>query len=138
MELVLSNPLPTEHVRKRANSNRLKLTRSSKTLIEQSVSECATHVLFAPKKDGSLRFSVDYRNLNTMKIKDSYPLPWMEDCIDSLGEAKAFKSLEDYNSYWKVSIAPQNRHKASFVCHAGIYQYIKMILGLTNTPPTLQ
>ena len=51
-------------------------------VIEPSNSEWADPVLFVPKKDGRLRFCVDYRKVNEMTLKDSYPLPRMDDCID--------------------------------------------------------
>ena len=54
----------------------------------------ASPVVLAPKKDGTLRFCVDYRRLNAMSVRDSYPLPRMDECIDSLGEANVFTTLD--------------------------------------------
>ena len=62
---------------------------------------------FVPKKDGKLRFCVDYRRLNTMTVKDSYPLPRMDECIDSLGDASVFTTLDAYSGYWQVAINPK-------------------------------
>lgn len=63
-------------------------------VIEHSVSAWANTVLFHPTKYGSLRLCVEYRKLNTMKIKDSYLLPRMDECIDLLGETKVVVALE--------------------------------------------
>ena len=59
-------------------------------VIEPATSEWAAPVVFAPKKDGLLRFCVDYRRLNAVTVRDSYPIPWMHECIDSLGDAQVF------------------------------------------------
>ena len=94
--------------------------------------------MFAPKKDGKLRFCIDYHRLNTLTVKDSYPLPRMDECIDSLGEAKVFSTLDAYWGYWQVPINPEDRPKTSFVCHAGQFQCVRMPFGLTNAPATFQ
>ena len=63
-------------------------------VIEPAQSEWASPVLLAPKKDGTLRFCVDFRRLNGLTIPDTYPLPRMEDCVDSLVEARLFATLD--------------------------------------------
>ena len=107
-------------------------------IIEPSNSEWAAPVLFVPKKDGRLRFCVDYRKLNEMTLKDSYPLPRMDDCIDSLGHAEYFTTLDAYSGYWQMYIRKQDRSKTAFVTHSGTYQYIRMPFGLTNAPASFQ
>ena len=107
-------------------------------VIEPSNSEWAAPVLFAPKKDGKLRFCIDYRRLNAMTVKDSYPLPRMDECIDTLGEANVFTTLDAFWGYWQIAVPEEDRPKTSFVCHAGQYQYVRMPFGLTNAPATFQ
>ena len=107
-------------------------------VIEPAQSEWAAPVLFAPKKDGKLRFCIDYRKLNGMTVRDSYPLPRMDECIDSLGDAQIFTTLDAYSGYWQMPIRPQDRPKTAFVCHAGTYQYKRMPFGLTNAPASFQ
>ena len=68
-------------------------------MIELSNSEWAAPVLFTPKKDSMIRFCIDYRKLNFMKIKDSYPIPRMDECIDTLGNASVFTTLDAYSGY---------------------------------------
>jgi len=107
-------------------------------IIEPAYSEWAAPVLFAPKKDGKLRFCIDYRKLNSMTQKDTYPLPRMDECIDTLGEAEYFTTLDAYSGYWEMKIRPQDRHKTAFVCHAGTFQCTRMPFGLTNAPACFQ
>ena len=78
-------------------------------------------VLLAPKKDGSLRFCGDFRRLNALTIPDTYPLPRMEDCIDSLGEARLFTNFDALWGYWQVPIAERDRDKATFTSHMGTF-----------------
>ena len=67
------------------------------------------------KKDGSLRFCVDYRNLNKITKKDSYPLPRVDDLLDSLADAQWFSTLDLRSGYWQVEVDPADREKtASF------------------------
>jgi hypothetical protein len=59
-------------------------------VIEPATSEWASPIVLVAKPDGSTRFCVDYRKLNAITVRDSYPLPRMYECIDSLGDAKIF------------------------------------------------
>ena len=68
--------------------------------IRPSNSPWAVPILFVKKPDGSLRFCVDYRALNKVTIKDSYPLPRHEDLMDRLSGAKYFTSLDLCSGYW--------------------------------------
>ena len=102
------------------------------------MSEWSTPVLFAPKKDGKLRFCIDYRKLNSMTTKDTYPLPRMDEYIVSLGDAQYFTTLDAYSGYWQVRVREEDRHKAAFVCHAGTFQCTRMPFGLTNGPDRFQ
>jgi len=95
-------------------------------------------VVLVPKKDGTLRFCVEYRLLNAVSERDSYPLPRMDECIDSLGEAKVLSTLDCNARYWQVLIADGDRQKTAFVCHKGAYHYKGMPFGLTNAPATFQ
>ena len=82
--------------------------------MEESNSEWAAPVLFAPKKDGKLRFCIDYRKLNAMTVKDSYPLPRMDECIDTLGDAKIFTTLDAFWGYWQIALSEKDKPKTSF------------------------
>jgi len=98
-------------------------------VIEPTSSEWGFPVMLVPKTDGTLRFRVDYRLLNVVTKKDSYPLPRMDECIDRLGEATIFSTMDCNSGYWQVAIAPEDREKTAFVCHKGAHQYKRMPLG---------
>ena len=82
-------------------------------VIEPATSEWASPVVLAPKKDGRLRFCVDYRKLNEKTVRDTYPLPRIDDCIDSLGEATVFYTLDCNSGYWQIPIAEEDRDKTT-------------------------
>ena len=67
-------------------------------VIDPSSAEWAFPVVLVPKPDGTTRFCVDYLQLNEMTVRDVYPLPRMDDCIDFLGDAKVF-STRPYHTY---------------------------------------
>ena len=74
-------------------------------VIEPATSEWASPVVLVPKKDKTLRFCVDYRRLNTRTVNDAYPLPRMDDCIDSLDDATIFSTLDCNSGYWQIPVA---------------------------------
>ena len=95
-------------------------------------------MLLTRKEDGNLRFCVDFRSLNALTISDTYSLPQKEDCIDSLGEARLFKTLDALCGYWRVSIAERHRDKTTFTNHMGTFRYKQMPFGLRNATATFQ
>ena len=90
------------------------------------------------KKDGSLRFCVNYKHLNAITVLDSYPIPRMDECIDSLGGAEVFSTLDSNSGYWQVDIPMEDRDKTVFVTNNGLFQYTRMPFGLRNAPETVQ
>ena len=62
----------------------------------------------------------------------------MDDCIDSLADAKVFTLLDALWGYWQVPIAEEDREKTAFTSHMGTYRYLRMLLGLRNAPETFQ
>jgi hypothetical protein len=63
-------------------------------VIEPATCEWASPIVLIPKPDGNLRFCVDYRRLNMITVPDTYPLPRMDECLDSLGDATVFTTLD--------------------------------------------
>jgi len=107
-------------------------------VVRPSTSEWASPVVVVRKKDGSPRFCVDYRRLNAVTKKHSYPISRMEDCIDSLGDARVFSTLDCNAGYWQIPMAPDDIDKTAFTCHMGTYEYLQMAFGLTNAPATFK
>ena len=107
-------------------------------VIEPSSSEWASPIVFGPKKDGKLRFCVDYRKLNALTIRDSYHIPRMDECIDSLGDAGIFSTLDANSGYWQVEIHPEDKDKSAFSSHFGLFRFTRMPFGLRNAPATFQ
>ena len=95
-------------------------------VIEPTVSEWAAPVVLAPKPGGKWRFCVDYRKLNSMTKREVYPLPRLEDCIDSLGEAQWFSTLDANSGYWQIEMEEADKTKTAFTAHCGTYRYVRM------------
>ena len=72
----------------------------SELLLEGKIQASESPVLLIKKKDGSWRFCIDYRRLNTATVKDAYPLPHIDDALDQLAEAKWFHTLDLASGYW--------------------------------------
>ena len=106
--------------------------------IRDAKSEWASRVVLIPKSDGSMRFCVDYCGLNERTVRDSYPLPRMEDCLDSPGEAEFFTTLDCNSGYWQIPVAEEDRAKIAFTCHEGCLEFCRMPIGLCNAPATFQ
>ncbi|KAL0151982.1 hypothetical protein M9458_052700 [Cirrhinus mrigala] len=90
------------------------------------------------KKCGTWRFCVDYRRLNSVTIKDSHPLPRVDDTLDALTGAVWFSTLDFSNGYWQIEVAEEDREKTAFTTGQGLYQWRSMPMGLSNAPATFQ
>jgi Reverse transcriptase (RNA-dependent DNA polymerase) len=101
-------------------------------VIEPATSEWASPVVLITKNDGSIRFCVDYRKLNALIVKDSYPLPRMDECLDSLEYATICSTLDCNSGYWKIPIEERDRDKTAFVTHCGVHRFKIMPFGLCN------
>ena len=97
------------------------------------VTECPSpQLVLVRKANGLLQFCVDYRQLNLQTYKDSYPLPRIETCLDSLGGSNFFSSLDLRLGYWQAAIDSESPDKTAFVTRKGTFQFMVLSFGLTN------
>lgn len=109
-------------------------------IIKESNSAWRAPVTLVPKKDGSRRFCVDYRSLNSQIKMDRYPLPNMIEIIESLNGNNFFSTIDLKNAYWQVPMDPNDMEKTAFSPGPGlgIYEFLRMPFGLANAPSTCQ
>ncbi|GBN02728.1 Retrovirus-related Pol polyprotein from transposon 297 [Araneus ventricosus] len=92
-------------------------------IIEESSVPWASPIVLVKKKDGSTRFCVDYRKLNEITIKDSYPLPRIDDTLDALNGNQWFSTIDLKIGYWQVKIQPEDNEKTAFTTGQGLWQF---------------
>ena len=109
----------------------------SQGIIKPSQSDWSSNVVMVKKRDGSLRFCVDYRKLNDCTIKDVYPLPRI-DCLDSLAGSSWFSTFDLRAGYHQVALHRRDAHKTTFVTRRGSFQFIVLPFGLCNAPATFE
>ncbi|CAF4571802.1 unnamed protein product, partial [Rotaria magnacalcarata] len=108
-------------------------------LITESNSPYAAPAMLLKKKDNSFRLVVDYKRLNAITIKDSSPLPNMEDTVQKLGKGFSYFSKLDLKSgFYQIPIKDSDKEKTAFVTPFGLYQFNVLPMGLRNSPPTFQ
>ena len=113
------------------------------TMLKQGImkpaqSAWSSNVVMARKKDGSLRFCVDYRKLNEPTLKDIYPLPLIQSCLDAVGKTKLFSTFDLRSGYHQMVMDQKDADKTTFVTRRGTYRFTVMPFGLCNAPATFQ
>ena len=107
-------------------------------VVEPSTSPWASPVVLVPKKDGQYRFCIDYRRLNSVTRKDVYPLPRIDDILDTLGGMKFFSSLDLASGYWQIRMDNESQTKSAFITYRGLYEFTRMTFGMCNAAATFQ
>ena len=110
----------------------------SRGWIRHSKSPAGAPILFAKKKDGSMRLCVDYRGLNKITVKNRHPLPLINESLDRLAKAKFYTKLDVKEAYHRVRIQEGDEWKTAFRTRYGHFEYTVMPFGLTNAPAQFQ
>ena len=107
-------------------------------VIQPSKSPWSASPVLLKKPDGTMRWCVDWRNLNRVTVKDSYPLPRTDDSIDALGGKVWFTALDLQHGYWQVPLREEDWEKTAFATHMGLYEFTRTPMGVANAPATFQ
>lgn len=103
-------------------------------IIRESESPYASPIILVKKKCGDLRMCVDYRALNSVTIKERFPLPHIDDQLSKLAGKKVFTSLDLYSGYHHLRVSADSVSKTAFVTPDGVYEYLRVPFGLANAP----
>lgn len=103
-------------------------------VIRPSTSPYAFPLVLVPKKDGTKRMCIDYKPLNKIMIRDSYPMPLIDDCLERMEGHKYFTVLDLKNGFHQIAMSEESVPYTSFVTPSGQYEYLKLPFGLKIGP----
>ena len=107
--------------------------------IQPSQSPWCNAVVLVRKKDGGLRFCIDFCRLNSRTKKDAYPLPCMQETMESMVGARFFSTMNLKSGFWQVKMAKDSQQYTAFtVGSMGVYEFLRMPYRLCNAPATFR
>jgi hypothetical protein len=95
-------------------------------------------IVVVRKKNGKLRIYIDFRKLNAATKKDPYPLPFIDEVLNTIARYEAYSFLDGYLGYHQISITSKDKYKIAFVRKWGAFIWKVMSFGVKNGPPTYQ
>ena len=107
-------------------------------LAQPSSSPWSSPCLLVPKPDATVRFCTDYRKVNHVTVPDSFPMPRVDDCVDTIGSARYVTKLDLLKGYWQVPLSQRASAISAFVTPDNFLQYSVMAFGMRNAPATFQ
>ena len=109
-----------------------------KEIIRLSTSPWSSPIVLVTKPDGSTRFYIDYRKVNSVTKKDAYPLPRIEDTLNALGGAMYFTTLDLRSGNWQDALEEKSKEVTVFMTSKGHWEFNVVPFGLTNVPAAFQ
>ena len=101
-------------------------------IVQPSSSPWSSPLVLVKKKDGGVRYAVDYRQLNDVCVPDSYPLPRISETLDKLSGKKVFSTLDASSAYWNIPLHPESCELTAFSTPWGLFEFRYMPFGLTS------
>lgn len=144
MKIKLNSDVPVySNPRRLSHKEKIEVQKTIDDLLAQGIikpsdSPYASPIVLVRKKNGELRMCVDYRALNKITIRDHFPLPLIEDCIEYLGGKTYFSTIDLKSGFHQVPMDEESVKLTAFVTPMGQYEYCYMPFGLTNAPPVFQ
>ena len=134
----ISQPPYRTNLRNKLKVQEIIQSHLDKNFITPSKSPWASPIVLVNKRDGSVRFCIDYRKLNAATVRDVYPLPRIDDCLASLQGRLFFSTFDLCSGYNQIRMHGPDQCKSAFITDSGLYEWLVMPFGMSNSPATFQ